>query len=61
LTAVGGDAGVVRSVLERSVGFVESLHLAEVVASEIEIVSLPHWEPDDAEPWEEVPAADEEE
>ena len=61
LAVVGSDTGVVRSVLERAVDFVESLHLAEVLASEIEIVSLPHWEPDDAGPWEEGTVAGEEE
>ena len=61
LAAVGGEAGVVRPVLERAVDFVESLHLAEVLASEIEIVGLPHREPDDAGPWEETSLADEEE
>ena len=51
----------VRSVLERAVGFVESLHLAEVLASEVEIVSLPHGEPDQMEPWEEARFQGEEE
>jgi uncharacterized protein YlxP (DUF503 family) len=54
LAAVGGETSVVRSVLERAVEFVESLHLAEVLASEVEIVSLPHGEPDPMEPWGEV-------
>lgn len=60
LTAVGGDAGVVRSVLERAVDFVESLHLAEVLASEVEIVNLPHRESDGGELWPEIAVWDEE-
>jgi uncharacterized protein YlxP (DUF503 family) len=58
LAAAGSEAGVVRSVLERAVDFVESLHLAEVVASEVEIVSLPHGE---SEPWGEAWLQEEEE
>jgi uncharacterized protein YlxP (DUF503 family) len=42
LATVGGDAVTVRSVLERAVRFIEEQHLAEVLASDVEIVSLPH-------------------
>jgi uncharacterized protein YlxP (DUF503 family) len=38
---VGGDALVVRRALERAVEFVEDLHLAEVVASDVEILRMP--------------------
>ncbi len=40
--ATGGDVPRVRAVLERAVRYVEELHLAEVVASDVEIVQLPH-------------------
>jgi len=46
---VGHDAVVVRQVLERAVDFVESLALAEVAASDVEILRLPHREPSDAD------------
>jgi len=38
---VGNDPVVVRRVLERAVVFVEDLHLAEVVASDFEVIRLP--------------------
>ena len=38
---VGNDALVVRRALERAVEFVEELHLAEVVASDVEILRMP--------------------
>jgi uncharacterized protein YlxP (DUF503 family) len=59
VTAIGSDAGLVRSVLDRAVAFAEDTHLAEVLRSEIEILRLPYEqsEPDsDAsadEPWDE--------
>ena len=40
--AAGADARVVRGVLERAVSFVEDMHLAEVLHSEIEILQLPY-------------------
>ena len=40
--AVGNDPVVIRQVLDRVVAFVEDLHLAEVVASDVEILRLPH-------------------
>jgi uncharacterized protein YlxP (DUF503 family) len=46
LAAVGSDAGVVRGVLERAVAFVEELHLAEVLHSEVEILRLPYQQGD---------------
>ncbi len=42
LTAAGNDARVVRGVLERALDFVEELHLAEVVSSDVELVELPY-------------------
>lgn len=44
LTTAGGDGGSVRSALERVIDFVDGLHLAEVVGSDVELVSLPHRE-----------------
>ena len=44
LTAGGATAGPVRSVLERAVEFIEDLHLAEVIDSEVEILVLPQEE-----------------
>jgi uncharacterized protein YlxP (DUF503 family) len=44
VATIGSDAGVVRSALERAVTFVEDLHLAEVLHSEVEILRLPYQE-----------------
>lgn len=47
--AAGPDAVQVRGVLDRAVVFVEELHLAEVIGSDVEITELPYsetvWEP----------------
>jgi uncharacterized protein YlxP (DUF503 family) len=48
LSAVGGDAVRVRKVLDRALDFIEDLHLAEVVHTDIEIVELPTNVGDDA-------------
>ncbi len=42
LAAAGSDAASVRRVLEKALDFIEDLHLAEVLASDIEILPLPH-------------------
>ena len=42
LTAAGAEALPVRKVLERTIVFVEGLHLAEVLNSDVEIITLPH-------------------
>ena len=51
LAAVGGDATSVRALLERAGDFIEDLHLAQVLRSDIEVVDLPHdeqpWDPED--------------
>jgi len=39
---VGSDARVVRRVLDQVIDFVEDLHLAELGASDVEILRLPH-------------------
>ena len=54
VTAIGSDAGVVRSVLDRVVSFAEEMHLAEVIRSEVEILRLPYeeTEPESEQPGE---------
>ena len=42
LSAAGPNTAQVRSSLERAVEFIEQLHLAEVLNSDIELVDLPH-------------------
>jgi uncharacterized protein YlxP (DUF503 family) len=49
LAAAGLDAAGVRGVLERASQFIEDLHLARVLSSDIEVVDLPHEE----QPWDE--------
>ena len=50
LSAMGSDAVVVRRVLDRALEFIEDLHLAEVLNTDVEIVQLPYVETaDDAE------------
>jgi uncharacterized protein YlxP (DUF503 family) len=41
LAAVGSDERKLRSALESAIGFIEGLHLAEVLGSEIELLELP--------------------
>jgi len=50
LCAVGSDARRVRAVLERALLFVEELHLAEVVGSDLELLEMPQEEPAPGEP-----------
>ena len=42
LSAVGSEAEPVRSVLHRAIAFIEELHLAEVLDSDVEILTIPH-------------------
>ncbi len=42
LSTVGSDRVRVRQVLERALDFVEGLHLAEVLSSDIELIDLPY-------------------
>ena len=44
LSAMGSDAVVVRRVLDRALEFIEDLHLAEVLNTDVEIVHLPYLE-----------------
>jgi uncharacterized protein YlxP (DUF503 family) len=56
IAAVGQDRVAVRRVLERVADFIEDLHLAEVVHSDVELTELPVF---DAEPAGESMDADE--
>ena len=42
MTAAGAEAAPVKKVLERAIRFVEDLHTAEVVNSDLELIVLPH-------------------
>jgi uncharacterized protein YlxP (DUF503 family) len=42
MTTVGADPRAVRRVLDRAVVFVENLHAAEVLDSDIELIELPY-------------------
>jgi len=42
ISAAGAEAVLVRRVLERSVEFIEDLHLAEVLSADFEIIALPY-------------------
>jgi len=44
LAAAGIEAPAVRRVLESAVTFIEDTHLAEVTASDVEVIPLPHEE-----------------
>lgn len=60
LTTVGDELGIVRGRLEKAMGFIERLHLAEVIDTDIEILTLEHddepgglaeaWDQNDPEP-----------
>jgi uncharacterized protein YlxP (DUF503 family) len=41
LAVAGSEETVVRRQLEKALGFIENLHLAEVLGSEVEILELP--------------------
>jgi len=56
LACAGTDAVGVRRQLDRAVEFVEELHLAEVLGSDVEITDLPHAEAE--MPWESVAGED---
>ncbi len=42
LTAAGAEAAPVKKVLQRAIVFIEGLHLAEILNSDVEIMVLPH-------------------
>ena len=42
LCVAGSDRTRVRSRIERALGFIEELHLAEVMTSDVEILEIPH-------------------
>jgi len=41
LAVAGSDETVLRRQLEKALGFIEDLHLAEVLGAEVEILDLP--------------------
>ncbi|MDG2051251.1 MAG: DUF503 domain-containing protein [Myxococcota bacterium] len=49
ISASGCDRVRVRQTLDRTVAFIDSLHLAEIRASDVEIVDLPQEEESDEE------------
>lgn len=51
LTAVGSDATRVRGALEAAVDFIEELHLAELMGSEVELLDMPQEGIDPDGPW----------
>ena len=51
LSAVGSDRTRVRSALEKAVRFIEELHLAEVLNSEVDVLELGELTMDDDGPW----------
>jgi len=42
LCSVGSDRQRVRALIENAVAFIEELHLAEIIAVDIEMLDLPH-------------------
>jgi uncharacterized protein YlxP (DUF503 family) len=42
LCATGSDRARVRGLIERTLDFIEELHLAEVVHADVEMLDLPH-------------------
>ncbi len=42
LCSAGTDRQRVRSLIETAVSFIEDLHLAEIIAVDIEVLDLPH-------------------
>jgi len=44
LCATGSDRERVRGLIERTLDFIEELHLAEVVHTDVEVLDLPHEE-----------------
>jgi hypothetical protein len=56
LATVGSDRRNVRGRLERALAFIEDLHLAEVLNSDVELLDLPYregernWSPPDLDP-----------
>ena len=41
LSMTGSDEGITRKSIEKAVAFIEEMHLAQVVGSEIEMIQLP--------------------
>jgi uncharacterized protein YlxP (DUF503 family) len=51
LSAAGGEAAPVKKVLERAILYVEELHLAEVINTDLELMVLPHEASSQEEDW----------
>ena len=48
LAATGSESAAVRAVLDRAIEFIEATHLAEVMATDVELLTLPHAEFEEA-------------
>ncbi len=55
ITAAGAEAAPLKKVLERAIAFVEQLHVAEVLNSDLELITLPHEASAEVENWEDMP------
>jgi len=53
MSATGSESAPVKKVLERAIAFVEELHLAEVLNSDLELMVLPHEATASDGPWDE--------
>jgi uncharacterized protein YlxP (DUF503 family) len=53
MSAAGAEAPPVKKMLERAIRFVEEMHLAEVLDSDLEIMTLPHEASAPTEDWDE--------
>lgn len=53
MSAAGAEVSPVKKVLERAIRFVEEMHLAEVLDSDLQIVTLPHEASAAPEDWDE--------
>ncbi len=51
MSAAGAEGPPVRKVLERAIQYVEEMHLAEVLDSDLELLTLPHEASARVEPW----------
>jgi uncharacterized protein YlxP (DUF503 family) len=60
MSAAGAEAPPVKKVLEKAIQFVEETHLAQVLDSDLELVTLPHEASAQVEDWDEEPCATDE-
>ena len=59
MSAAGADAPQVKKVLERAIKFVEGIHSAEVLNSDLELMDLPHEGSADPALWDDEAETDE--